>query len=110
MLDTRRTQKNGSLSTFLLKLRKITKLKKKNPTKIVGHVASVHFVLKHSIIIIIIVAVAAVVYNNNNNNFTICYPACLSTRRRLSQIRKEDHGPSIFTCPAHTIDVRQNSL
>ena len=22
-----------------------------------------------------------------------------------SQIRKEDHGPSIFTCPAHTIDV-----
>ena len=32
------------------------------------------------------------------------------TRRRHSQIRKEDHGPSIFTCPAHTLDVRQDGV
>ena len=48
--------------------------------------------------------------NNTNNNFTICYPGCLSTRRRHSQIRKEDHGRSIFTCPAHTINVRQDKI
>ena len=48
--------------------------------------------------------------NNNNNNFPICYPGCLSTRRRHSQISKEDHGSSIFTCPAHTIDVRQGRI
>ena len=40
--------------------------------------------------------VAAAAFNNNNN-FPICYPGCLSIRRRHSQIRKEDHGPSIFT-------------
>ena len=26
---------------------------------------------------------------------------------RHSQMRKDDHDPSIFTCAAHTIDVRQ---
>ena len=31
-------------------------------------------------------------------------------RRRHSQIRKEDQGPSIFTFPAHTTDVRQDSI
>ena len=35
---------------------------------------------------------------------------CLSTRRRHSQIRNEDYGPSIFTCPAHTIDVRRERI
>ena len=40
----------------------------------------------------------------------IYYPECLSTRRRHSQIRKEDPGASSFTCPAHTIDVCQDTL
>ena len=31
----------------------------------------------------------------------------LSTRQRHSQIRKEYHCPSHFTCPVHTIDVRR---
>ena len=60
------------------------------------------------LIIIIIVDIAIVVVVVNNNNFPICYPGCLSTRRRHSQIRNEDYGSFIFTCPAHTIDVRQN--
>ena len=54
--------------------------------------------------------------NNNNNsnddddddddNFQICYPGWFRARRRHSQIRKEDHDASIFTCPVHTINVR----
>ena len=52
----------------------------------------------------------AVVINNNNNNSPICYLGCLSTRRRHSQIRKYDHEPCSFTCPAHTVDVRQDII
>ena len=48
--------------------------------------------------------------NNNNNNFHICYPVWLSTRRCRLQIRKEDHGTLICTCPAHTVDSRQDRI
>ena len=41
----------------------------------------------------------------NNNNF----PGCTWTRRH-SQIRKKDQDPSIFICPARTIDVRQGRI
>ena len=63
-----------------------------------------YFVCKYLLINIIVVADAVV---NNKNNFPICYPSCLLTRGH-SQICKEDHGPSIFTCPA--IGVRQNRI
>ena len=43
-----------------------------------------------------------------SNNFSICYSGYLSTTRRHSQIRREDHGPSIFTCLA--INVRQDII
>ena len=33
-----------------------------------------------------------------------------TTRRSHLQIRKEDHGLSIFTCSSHTIDVRQDRI
>ena len=68
------------------------------------------------IIIIIVVGAAAttvdVVINNNNNNFPICYLGCLSTRLQ-SQIRMEDHGPSIFTYHGPSIftyPVRQDRI
>ena len=71
------------------------------------------------IIIIIIVVVVVVVVGGgggggggdgvNNNNFPICFLVCLSTRHH-SQIRKEDNGQSIFTRPAHTVDVREEKV
>ena len=47
--------------------------------------------------------------NNNNNKLPICYPGCLLTRQRHLQIRKEDLGPSIFTCTAHIMINRSSS-
>ena len=57
--------------------------------------------------IIIIIIIIIIIKCNNNNNFPIFYPGCIPTRQRHSQIRNEDHSPSILTCPAHTIDARQ---
>ena len=45
--------------------------------------------------------------NNNNHNHNHNFPDRLWTRRGHSLIRKEDHGPSMSTCPTHTVDVRQ---
>ena len=64
--------------------------------RIIGHVASAHFVCKYQctllmlflpiIIIIIIISLSH------------------------SDIHKKDHGSSIFTCPAHIIDVHQDRI
>ena len=49
--------------------------------------------------------------NNNNNNFTIFLSGLfIDKTTSFTLFRKEDHGPSIFTCPAHTIDVRQERI
>ena len=62
-----------------------------------------------SIIVVVVVTVVVfvdlVLVNDDDDddddiNFPICYSGCLWTKRRHSQIRKEDHGPSISTCPA----------
>ena len=36
--------------------------------------------------IIVVVVTTTTTTNNNNNNFSICYPVCLSTRRRHSHV------------------------
>ena len=70
-----------------------------------------HFFVNIFQINIIIAAVVDNRNNNNdnivinNNNFPICYLGCLLTRQCHSEICKEDHGPSIFTCMVHTIDI-----
>ena len=58
--------------------------------KIVGHVVSVHFLHKYM--------------------FTLLLAAAAAAKRRHSQIRKKNQGPSIFTCPVHTINVHRDII
>ena len=97
---------------FITQLGKIT-IKAGNHQNIAFHSTS----LDMSRIVVVVVIVVAVVVNNNNNNnnyyyyyFPICCLRCSSTRRRHSQIGKEDYGPSVFTYPAHRVDVRQHKI
>ena len=52
--------------------------------------------------VVIIVAAVVFIVNLLSGLFTI--------RQRHSQICKEDYGRSIFTCIAHTINVRQDRI
>ena len=61
------------------------------PMAVEGAISTFVIIGRHLILL-------SVVVNNNNCYFPIGYQGCLSTRRRHSQIHKEDHGPSIFTC------------
>ena len=71
------------------------------------------------VVVTVVVFVDLVVVNDDGDdddddedddiNFPICNPRSLWTRRRHSQIHKEDHGPSISTCPAMDF-VRIESL
>ena len=93
---------------FITQLGKIT-IKAGNHQNIAFHSTSLDI---SRIIVVVVIVVAVVVNNNNNNNnnFPICCLRCSSTRRRHSQIGKEDHGPSVFTYPAHRVDVRQDKI
>ena len=47
--------------------------------------------------------------NNNNNNFPICNPR-YRQNDVIHKFVKEYHGPSVLSCSAYTIDVRQDRI
>ena len=65
------------------------------------NICSIIIIVVGGVIIVVVDMVVVVVVVVSNTNFLTFHPGCLSTRRRHSQIRKEDH--SLPCLPANNI-------
>ena len=72
--------------------------------QIVGYVASIHVNICSDYYYCCCCCCVVAIINVNR------YSCCLSLRWHYSQNHKEDHGPSIFTFPAHTIKICQDRI
>ena len=94
------------------------------------HVALVHFVHKNLfrlllllllllfllVVVVVVVVVQIIIISSIVMMITIIMIISLSvirafflsTRRRHSQVRKEDHDLSLLSCPAYATEIRQN--
>ena len=85
---------------LIARLRKIT-INVGNHQNIAFHSKSLD--MSHPCISYVNICSITITINNNNNNFPISYMGCLQDV--INILKKTD--PSIFTCPAHTIDFSE---